>query len=69
MKLSQEQKKMAKHGAIQSIALAITMVIIVPLIKGENLSMPNTLIEFMIYIIIIYGFHWIFIIGSRIPKQ
>ena len=54
---------MAKHGAIQSIALAITMVIIVPLIKGETLSMPNTLIEFMIYIIIIIClsldfYHW-----------
>ena len=50
MKLSQEQKRNLKIWAIESLVLAIVMVIIYPLIKGEELSMPETLVGFIIFV-------------------
>lgn len=50
MKLSQEQKRNLKIWAIESLVLAIVMVIIYPLIKGEELSIPETLIGFVIFV-------------------
>ena len=50
MKLSQEQKRNLKIWTIESVVLAIVMVIVYPLIKGEELSMPETLIGFVIFV-------------------
>ena len=50
MKLSQEHKRDIKIWAIESLVLAIVMVIVYPLIKGETLSIPETLIGFIIFV-------------------
>ena len=50
MALSQEQKRYLKIWAIESVVLAIVMVIVYPLIKGEELSMPETLVGFIIFV-------------------
>ena len=50
MKLSQEHKRDIKIWAIKSVVLAIVMVIVYPLIKGEELSMSETLIGFVIFV-------------------
>jgi hypothetical protein len=50
MKLSQEHKRDIKIWAIESVVLAIVMVIVYPLIKGETLSIPETLIGFIIFV-------------------
>ena len=50
MKLSQEQKRNLKIWAIESVVLAIVMVIVYPLLKGESLSMPDTLIGFILFV-------------------
>jgi hypothetical protein len=52
MKLSQEQKRDIKIWAIESVVLAIVMVIVYPLIKGETLSIPETLIGFIIFVVL-----------------
>ena len=52
MKLSQEQKRNLKIWAIESLVLAIVMVIVYPLIKGEELSIPETLIGFIIFVVL-----------------
>ena len=50
MALSQEQKRYLKIWAIESVVLAIVLVIVYPLIKGEELSIPDTLIGFVIFV-------------------
>ena len=50
MKLSQEQKRNLKIWAIESVVFAIVMVIVYRLIKGETLSIPETLIGFIIFV-------------------
>ena len=50
MTLSKEQKRNLKIWAIESVVLAIVMVIVYPLIKGETLSIPETLIGFIIFV-------------------
>lgn len=50
MKLSQEHKRDIKIWAIESLVLAIVMVIIYPLIKGEAISISETLIGFIIFV-------------------
>ena len=52
MKLSQEHKRDIKIWAIESLVLAIVMVIVYPLIKGETLSIPETLIGFIIFVVL-----------------
>ena len=52
MKLSQEHKRDIKIWAIESVVLAIVMVIVYPLIKGETLSIPDTLIGFVILVVL-----------------
>ena len=52
MKLSQEHKRDIKIWAIESVVLAIVMVIVYPLIKGETLSIPETLISFVIFVVL-----------------
>ena len=50
MKLSEERKRRLKSVAIKSVVLAIVMVIVYPLLKGEALSMPDTLIGFILFV-------------------
>ena len=69
MKLTNDQKRMAKNGIFQAITMAIIMVIIVPLIKGETLSMPDVLIGFFIFIGVFIIVYSIFIIGAMPPKK
>lgn len=69
MKLTNDQKRMAKNGIFQAITMAIIMVIIVPLIKGETLSMTDVLIGFFIFIGVFIIVYSIFIIGAMPPKK
>ena len=67
--LSDEQKKMAKISAIQTIVMATALVIVKPIVKGEVVSVTNMLIEFMIFVMVLLAFNCIFIIGAKPPKQ
>ena len=69
MKLSDQQKKMAKISAIQTIVMATALVIVKPVIKGELISVTDMLIEFMIFVLVLLAFNCIFIIGAKIPEQ
>lgn len=66
--LSKEQKRMAKIGIFNTLITAIIMVIIKPVVKGEAFSVTDTLIEFLIFVVVIFVFNCIFIIGARTPK-
>lgn len=66
--LSKEQKRMAKIGIFNTLITAIIMVIIKPVVKGEAFSVTDKLIEFLIFVVVIFAFNCIFIIGARIPK-
>ena len=67
--LSDEQKRMAKISAIQTIVMATALVIVKPIVKGEVVSVTNMLIEFMIFVMVLLAFNCIFIIGAKPPKQ
>ena len=67
--LSDEQKRMTKILAIQTIIMATALVIVKPIIKGEVISVTNMLIEFMIFVMVLLAFNCIFIIGAKPPKQ
>lgn len=66
--LSKEQKRMAKIGIFNTLITAIIMVIIKPVVKGEAFSVTDKLIEFLIFVVVIFVFNCIFIIGARTPK-
>lgn len=66
--LSKEQKRMAKIGIFNTLITAIIMVIIKPVVKGEAFSVTEKLIEFLIFVVVIFAFNCIFIIGARTPK-
>ncbi len=66
--LSKEQKRMAKIGIFNTLITAIIMVIIKPVVKGEAFSVTDKLIEFLIFVVVIFAFNCIFIIGARTPK-
>ena len=63
--LSKEQKRMAKIGIFNTLITAIIMVIIKPVVKGEAFSVTDKLIEFLIFVVVIFAFNCIFIIGAR----
>ena len=67
--LSDEQKRMTKILAIQTIVMATALVIVKPIIKGEVISVTDMLIEFMIFVLVLLAFNCIFIIGAKPPKQ
>lgn len=69
MKLSDEQKKMAKIGLVNTLITTIALVIIKPLIKEESISIADMLIEFIIFVIVLSAFNWLWIIGAKSPKQ
>ena len=66
--LSKEQKRMAKIGIFNTLITAIIMVIIKSVVKGEAFSVTDKLIEFLIFVVVIFAFNCIFIIGARTPK-
>ena len=63
--LSDEQKRMAKTSAIQTIIMATALVIVKPIIKGEVISVTDMLIEFIIYALVLLAFNCILIIGAK----
>ena len=67
--LSEEQKRMAKFLAIQTIIMATAIVIVKPIVKGETISVADMLIEFMIFVLVLSAFNSIFIIGAKPPKK
>ena len=67
--LSDEQKRMAKISAIQTIVMATALVIIKPIVKGETISVTDMLIEFMIFVLVLLAINSIFIIGAKSPKK
>ena len=67
--LSDEQKRMTKILAIQTIVMATALVIVKPIIKVEVISVTDMLIEFMIFVLVLLAFNCIFIIGAKPPKQ
>lgn len=66
--LSKEQKRMAKIGIFNTMITAIIMVIIKPIVKGESFSVTDMLIEFTIFVVVLFVFNCLVIIGARTPK-
>ena len=69
MKLSNDQKKMAKIAIANTLITTIALVIIKPLIKGEPVSIADMIIEFAIFVLVLSVFNWFWIIGAKSPKQ
>ena len=67
--LSKEQKKMAKIAIFNTLMTSIIMVIIKPIVKDEPFVITEKIIEFAIFVVVIFAFNCIFIIGARTPKQ
>ena len=67
--LSDEQKRMTKILAIQTIIMATALVIVKPIIKGEVVSVTDMLIEFIIFVLVLLAINSIFIIGAKSPKK
>ena len=67
--LSKEQKRMAKIAIFNTLMMSIIMVIIKPIVKGEPFVITDKIIEFVTFVVVIFAFNCIFIIGARTPKQ
>ena len=67
--LSKEQKRMAKIAIFNTMMTSIIMVIIKPIVKGEPFVITDKIIEFVTFVVVIFAFNCIFIIGARTPKQ
>ena len=52
--LSDEQKRMAKISVIQTIVMSTALVIVKPIVKGEVISITDMLIEFIIFMLVLY---------------
>ena len=66
--LSKEQKRMAKIAIFNTLMTSIIMVIIKPIVKDEPFVITEKIIEFAIFVVVIFAFNCIFIIGARTPK-
>ena len=66
--LSKEQKRMAKIAILNTLMTSIIMVIIKPIVKDEPFVITEKIIEFAIFVVVIFAFNCIFIIGARTPK-
>ena len=66
--LSKEQKKMAKIAILNTLMTSIIIVIIKPIVKDEPFVITEKIIEFAIFVVVIFAFNCIFIIGARTPK-
>ena len=60
---------MAKIVIFNTLITAIIMVIIKPIVKGEPFVITDKIIEFVTFVVVIFAFNCIFIIGARTPKQ
>ena len=69
MKLSNDQKKMAKIAIVNTLITTIALVIIKPQIKGEAVLIADMIIEFVIFVLVLSAFNWLWIIGAKSPKQ
>ena len=67
--LSKEQKRMAKIAIFNTLMMSIIMVIIKPIVKDEPFVITEKIIEFAIFVVVIFAFNCIFIIGAKTPKQ
>ena len=67
--LSKEQKRMAKIAIFNTLMMSIIMVIIKPIVKDEPFIITDVIIEFVTFVVVIFAFNCIFIIGARTPKQ
>jgi hypothetical protein len=67
--LSKEQKRMAKIASLNTLMTSIIMVIIKPFVKGEAFIVTDKLFEFLIFVVALFAFNCIFIIGVRTPKK
>lgn len=67
--LSDEQKRMAKISAMQTMVMALVLVVIKPIVKGEAFSVTDMLIEFVIFVVVLFAFNCIFVLGAKTPKQ
>ena len=65
--LSKEQKRMAKIAIFNTLMTSIIMVITKPIVKGEAFIVTDKLIEFLIFVVALFAFNCIFIIGVRTP--
>ena len=55
--LSKEQKRMAKIAIFNTLMTSIIMVIIKPIVKGEAFIVTDKLIEFLIFIVVLFAFN------------
>ena len=60
---------MAKIAIFNTLMTSIIMVIIKPIVKGEAFIVTDKLIEFLIFVVVLFTFNCIFIIGARTPEQ
>lgn len=67
--LSNDQKRMAKISAMQTMVMALVLVVIKPIVKGEAFSVTDMLIEFVIFVVVLLAFNCIFVLGAKTPKQ
>lgn len=67
--LSKEQKRMAKISAMQTMVMALVLVVIKPIVKGEAFSVTDMLIEFVIFVVVLFAFNCIFVLGAKTPKK
>ena len=66
--LSKEQKRMAKITIFNTLMTSIIMVAIKPIVKGEAFIVTDKLLEFLIFVVVLFAFNSIFIIEARTPK-
>ena len=64
--MSNEQKKLLKRGVLLSVVMAIIIAIINPLITGETLTMPDTLIRFLVNVGVYLLVYSLFVV---LPKK
>lgn len=67
--LSNDQKRMAKISAMQTMVMALVLVVIKPIVKGEAFSVTDMLIEFVIFVVVLLAFNCIFVLGAKSPNQ
>ena len=67
--LSKEQKRMAKIAIFNTLLTSIIMIVIKPIVKDEPFIVMDVLIEFVIFVLVLFAFNCVFIIGARTPKQ
>ena len=67
--LSKEQKRMAKIAIFNTLLTSIIMIVIKPIVKDEPFIVTDVLIEFVIFVLVLFAFNCVFIIGVRELKN